>query len=463
VHDFRYSDKTGLEIAHEAGISRQRLYGWIDEHDEALDLVWSRPGGLRQLMALETALHESQARERTAVGQAATANREVVLQQIANEYLRSTRGPIPENPAARAALLSAVTAAKAMGLRLRELAPAIGMSGPTLKRHLSPPDESTEKAKSGQYPREKKVDDAAIQEAVRALRTENPEWGPKKIAQALKKRPENPIDVGRNTVATILKTLGLSRPYDKKERSQRQIEITCPLPITGSDLKEVNLKDGTKVFFMPIIFLVCRLLLGFTIFRHFPTSAEVRDAVSKVLSGALDGAVFAHKTDNGTETKGAFRQFLKSVGIWRWTGIPYWPRSNGLVERLIKTYDLEVLQGKVYATVEDLLAATLAWADRYNVSRPHEALGGIAPLWRALGWLTDPLERIRNLEVLDESIVELVVGKNGRIAWKDDSVYVGRCFAGKTVGALERDGWISIWIDGIPFFRISALPKEATG
>lgn len=82
--------------------------------------------------------------------------------------------------------------------------------------------------------------------------------------------------------------------------------------MTASDLKQVPLADGTTVFFMPVVFLVFRALLGFAIFRHFPSAAEVRDSVANVLSGALDGAVFAHKTDNGTETKGAFREFLKA-------------------------------------------------------------------------------------------------------------------------------------------------------
>jgi transposase InsO family protein len=300
-----------------------------------------------------------------------------------------------------------------------------------------------------------------IREAVRALRTEHPEWGPGRIAHELGAREKNPIAVGHNTVARILTSLGLSRPYEKKERSKRRIEITCPLPVTASDLKQVPLADGTTVFFMPVVFLVFRALLGFAIFRHFPSAAEVRDSVAKILSGSLDGAVFAHKTDNGTETKGAFREFLKTHGIFRWTGIPYWPRSNGVVERLIKTFDAEVLQGKLYASVEDLVAATVAWADRYNVSRPHEALGGIAPLWKALNWLVDPLERIRGLEVLDDSIVELVAGKDGRVLWHGESVFVGRCFAGKTVGLLERDGWISIWIEGVPLFRISSTAEVA--
>jgi transposase InsO family protein/DNA-binding XRE family transcriptional regulator len=461
VHDLKHSERTAVEIARKADVSRQTLYDWERQYDQALDLVWGRAGGLKQLMALEAALKESQRAERAARDAAASANREVVLQSIANEYLRSTREVIPENGSARAALLAAVTSAKAVGLTQRELAEAIGMSEPTFRRHLSPPDETSLPAKSGQYPRQKKVEDPEIQEAVRALRTENPTWGPKRIAHELAHRTENPIEVGHNTVARILKTLGLSRSYDKKERSTRQIEITCPLPITASDLKEVPLQDGTKVFFMPVVFLVFRALLGFTIFRHFPTSAEVRDAISKILSGTLDGAVFAHKTDNGTETKGAFREFLKAHGIFRWTGIPYWPRSNGIVERLIQTFDKEVLQGKVYKSLEDLVAATVAWADRYNVSRPHEALGGIAPLWKALNWLVDPVERLRHLEVLDDSIVELVAGKDGRVLWKGESVFVGRCFAGTTIGLLERDGWISIWVEGVPLFRISSTPKEA--
>jgi transposase InsO family protein len=461
VHELKHSEKTAAVVAAEAGVSRQTLYEWAHQHDEALNLAWGRPGGLRQVEALEAALAASQSRERAAQEAAATTRQDLARLEIANHYLRTTRSAIPDDPATRAALVDASTAARATGIPQKDLASAIGMSEPTLRRHLSPPDPSASPSKSGQYPREKKVDDPAIAEAVRLMRAEHEDWGPKRIAHELGKRDEDPIKVGHNTVAKILRSLGLARPYDKKARSKRQIEITCPLPITASDLKEVHLKDGSKVFFMPVMFLLLRVLLGFAIFREFPSAAQVRDAVSNILQGSLGGDVFAHKTDNGTETKGAFRQFLKAHGIWRWTGIPYWPRSNGGLERLIQTFDKAVLQGKVYATVEDLVAATLAWADDYNVSRPHESLGGIAPLWKALGWLADPLERIRHLEILDPSIVELVVAKDGRIDWSGERVYVGRCFAGKTVGVFEREGWISIWIEGVPLFRISSKPEVA--
>lgn len=460
--DLKHSEKTVQEVAREAGVSRQTLYEWERQHDAALDLVWARPGGLRQVEALEEALAASQLTERAAREDAASTRRSLALHEIANSYLRSAREAIPDDRASRAALVAASDVARAADVTQKELAAAIGMSEPTLRRHLSPPpDPSGGPAKSGQYPRQKKVDDPAIVEAVRLMRAEHEDWGPKRIAHELGKRGEDPIKVGHNTVAKVLRSLGLARPYDKKERSKRRIEITCPLPITASDLKEVHLQDGSKVFFMPVMFLLFRVLLGFAIFREFPSAAQVRDAVSNILQGSLGGDVFAHKTDNGTETKGAFRQFLKAHGIWRWTGIPYWPHSNGGLERLILTFDRAVLQGKVYATVEDLVAATLAWADDYNVSRPHESLGGIAPLWKALGWLADPLERIRHLEILDTSIVELVVAKDGRVDWSGERVYVGRCFAGRTVGVFEREGWISIWIEGVPLFRITSKPEVA--
>ncbi len=251
------------EIAREAQVSRQTLYDWEWPHDQALGLAWGRVGGLKQLAELEAALAKSQRAEHTARDAAAQANREVLLQQIANEYLRSTRETIPETPSARAALLSSVTTAKAAGLSQRELATAIGMSEPTLRRHLSPPPLVTPIPRPGRYPRERKIDDPEIRDAVRALRGENPGWGPQRIAYELGAREKNPIAVGHNTVARILKDLGLSRRYEEKERSKRRIEITCPLPVTASDLKQVPLADGTTVFFMPVVFLVFRSVSEF--------------------------------------------------------------------------------------------------------------------------------------------------------------------------------------------------------
>ncbi len=462
VHELKHSERPAQEIADEFSVSRQTLYTWEQQHDRALDLVWGRPGGLKAALLRESVLAEAREVEHALRQDLARTHRKALLHEIANESLRATRDVLADSQEERRALAVAVERARAASLPLRELAGAIGMSEPTLKRRLAPPPASdVPRKKPGQYERPSKVNDPELRKAVAEIRTQNPTFGPKQIAYELKNRKVNPIIVGHNVVSKILKALGLSRPYTKKERSKRRIEITCPLAITASDLKEVKLEDGTQVFFMPVVMLLFRVLLGFVVFRQFPTSAEVKDAVSEILKGSLDGAVFAHKTDNGTETKGAFRSFLKTHGIWRWTGIPYWPRSNGILERLIETFDLEVLQGKIYATVEDLVAATLAWADRYNVSRPHESLGGIAPLWAALGWLADPLERIRHLEVLHAGIQERIVGKDGRVDWGQDRLFVGRDFAGKTVGLFEQDGWISVWVQGVPLFKITAKEAEA--
>lgn len=461
VHELRAGRTPVAEIARSAGVSRQTLHDWAEQHDAALELVWGRSGGparLRQLGALESALESTRSHEESVRQTLAAERRAALVLEIANEFLRSTSDPAGPDHVIRAALVAAVERARAASIPLRELAPALGMSIATLRRKLAPPS-SDPPPDRPPHPRPNKVHDPVIREAVREVREEFG-WGPLKIAQHLGSRAENKILVCKNVVARILKELGLSRPYEPEERSDRRMEILCPLPVTGSDIKKVPLTSGATVYLMPLLLLQLRVVLGFAIFRHAPTSADVRDAFTAILDGSLGASVFAHRTDNGPETKGFFRSFLKELKIWRWTGPPHWPRSNGLLERLIQAFDDEVLVGKTYATVEELAAAAVAWLDRYNLSRPHEALGGIAPLWNALGWLADPLERLRHLEVLRDGMVHRPVGRDGRVEWNGEQVYVGRCFRRKTIGLFEHEGWISVWLDGIPLFRITAKPEK---
>jgi transposase InsO family protein len=86
-------------------------------------------------------------------------------------------------------------------------------------------------------------------------------------------------------------------------------------------------------------------------------------------------------TDNGAGYRsGAFRQVLTQASVGHLRTRPYRPQSNGKVERLNHTLNLEWAYARVYPDNHTRLTALPAWVHGYNYHRPHTALGGRSPM-----------------------------------------------------------------------------------
>jgi transposase InsO family protein len=70
------------------------------------------------------------------------------------------------------------------------------------------------------------------------------------------------------------------------------------------------------------------------------------------------------------------------------------PTATGKIERWHKTLRREFLDGKVCASIEDAQAQLDAWVHHYNYERPHQSIGGVAPIERfASGATSQPFDR----------------------------------------------------------------------
>jgi len=78
----------------------------------------------------------------------------------------------------------------------------------------------------------------------------------------------------------------------------------------------------------------------------------------------------------------SLRELLQSRGIRHFTTKPYWPRTNGKVERFHQTMAREWAYGIRYRSHRHRAAALPHWLDHYNTRRPHSALDGLPPISR---------------------------------------------------------------------------------
>lgn len=89
-------------------------------------------------------------------------------------------------------------------------------------------------------------------------------------------------------------------------------------------------------------------------------------------------------TDNGSAYRSRlFADALRDAGARHVRTRPYTPRTNGKAERLILSSLREWAYAKPYCSSRERAAAVHTWADIYNLSRPHTALGGLPP-WKRL-------------------------------------------------------------------------------
>lgn len=89
-------------------------------------------------------------------------------------------------------------------------------------------------------------------------------------------------------------------------------------------------------------------------------------------------------TDNGSAYRSRrFAAALRQAGLKHVRTRPYTPRTNGKAERFIQTSLREWAYARPYASSAERHAAIQPWADTYNLSRPHSALGGHPP-WSRL-------------------------------------------------------------------------------
>lgn len=85
-------------------------------------------------------------------------------------------------------------------------------------------------------------------------------------------------------------------------------------------------------------------------------------------------------TDNGPQFIAKdFKEFIRLTGMTHVRTSPYYPQSNGKVERYHRTIKADTIRPGQPNTVEQARALVTRWVAHYNTVRLHSALGYITP------------------------------------------------------------------------------------
>jgi transposase InsO family protein len=95
--------------------------------------------------------------------------------------------------------------------------------------------------------------------------------------------------------------------------------------------------------------------------------------------------VAAVMTDNGSCYRShRFAAACRQLGVRHLRTRRYTPRTNGKVERFIKTSLLEWAYGRLYSRSAQRRAALASWLHHYNWHRPHTSVDGRPPITRVI-------------------------------------------------------------------------------
>jgi putative transposase len=138
-------------------------------------------------------------------------------------------------------------------------------------------------------------------------------------------------------------------------------------------------------------YFLCSILDGYSRFIvHF----EIRDKmeeidVETILQRAREKFPGEHPriiSDNGPQFIAKdFKEFIRVTGMSHVKTSPYYPQSNGKVERWHKTLKGECIRVKVPLSLEDARRLVAEYVTHYNESRLHAAIGYVTPKDKLLG------------------------------------------------------------------------------
>jgi transposase InsO family protein len=201
--------------------------------------------------------------------------------------------------------------------------------------------------------------------------------------------------VSKNTIAAVMRELGLAARRKKKRRSSTRPgkgRWRAPdLVKRDFPAQEINVKwygDGTeictdegKLYLASVLDVASRRVLGFALGEHHDAElayGALAMAVA-VRGGAVPGVVM--HTDQGSEyTARLFRAACQRLSISQSMGRPGSALDNAVIESWHSTVEFELRRIEHFATRAAARVRVAAWIEDYNHSRRHSACAMMSPV-----------------------------------------------------------------------------------
>jgi putative transposase len=138
-------------------------------------------------------------------------------------------------------------------------------------------------------------------------------------------------------------------------------------------------------------YFLCSILDGYSRFIvHWEIREKMEEIdVETILQRAREKFPDAHPriiTDNGPQFIAKdFKEFIRIAGMTHVRTSPYYPQSNGKIERWHKTLKGDCIRVQVPLTLDEARRIVSDYVEHYNQVRLHSAIGYVTPNDRLLG------------------------------------------------------------------------------
>lgn len=118
-------------------------------------------------------------------------------------------------------------------------------------------------------------------------------------------------------------------------------------------------------------------------------------------------------SDNGPQfVAGDFKKYIRLTGMTHVRTAPYYPQSNGKIERWHKTLKVDAIRLKNPSSFDEAQRVVTGFVDHYNHNRLHSAIDYVAPVDRLYG---------RHKAITAQRDQKLEAARERRAAWRQDA------------------------------------------
>lgn len=190
---------------------------------------------------------------------------------------------------------------------------------------------------------------------------------------------ENLVATTPATVYRVLKSAGVMRQWNGKSSKKGQgfDQPLRPHDHWHTDVSYINI-SGT-------FYYLCAVLDGYSryvVHWEIREKMEVRD-IEIIQQRALEkfpGFETRLISDNGPQfISRGFKEFVRLSGMTHVRTSPFYPQSNGKIERFHGTYKNECVRPQTPLSLEDARRITEKYVSHYNDVRLHSSIGYVSP------------------------------------------------------------------------------------
>jgi transposase InsO family protein len=187
------------------------------------------------------------------------------------------------------------------------------------------------------------------------------------------------VAVSPSSVYRVLKAAGLIRPWNGKP-SKKGTGFQQPENAHEHwhiDVSYLNIA-GTFYYLCGVLDGYSRAVVHWEI-RERMTERDVETIIQRAREGC-PGVFPRIISDNGPQFIARdFKQFIRICGMDHVRTSPYYPQSNGKIERWHGTLKVECIRPKMPLSLQDARRLVTEFVTHYNTERLHSAIGYIAP------------------------------------------------------------------------------------